>query len=159
MGIETGLLIGGLALSAAGAGMAYASNKQAAANAQAIANYNASLDKQQAAINESTASRNLLRMSQQKDEYLSKMRSAYAAAGLLDTGSPLMAEASAEGRLRTEMQDYWNDTQTKSELLYQAAAAGVWEGGLQASQYNMQAYSSLINGGASMSKMAMSYYK
>jgi hypothetical protein len=120
--------------------------KQAAQTATNVANYNASIDINTAKQNDINSQTNIDRERESNKIYLSRQRSAIAAAGVLESGSPLDLMATTAGKMETGIQDEWRDTNMTDENLYSSAAAGVQEGAAQAQADNIQGQASLFSG-------------
>jgi hypothetical protein len=147
-----------LAVSAAGtagAGVMQAqSSRRAAATARTVADYNAAQDQAQARQAEIDAQENIRRQRDANKTYLSKQRSAMAAAGVLETGSELDLLATTAGRMEQGIQDQWRGTEIGTQNLYAAAKVGQLEGYAQADYYSSQATASLFSTGAKLADTA-----
>jgi hypothetical protein len=135
-------------LQLAGGAMQYSAYQQQAAATKSIASYNANLNINQAKQGELDLAANISRQRDENRQLMAGQRASYAAAGLLQEGSPLQVEAETAGRLQTNIQMAHMQQQQKTRQLYDAAAMGVWEGNQQAKGLKLQSYAALINGAA-----------
>lgn len=132
----------------------------AAADATAVAEYNARLDRseeQQVALD---AQENIRSLRRDAATYMSRQASAYAANGVrIDTGSPLALRAVTAGRFEQRAQQMWQDTNAKQQRLESAAQVGVAEGAAQADQYHRQGVAAVINGASKVAGQLYGAYQ
>jgi len=152
----TASVAGAAALSAvayAGAGMAIAgglagkgANDNAAAVAQATAQYNANVDVSQAKQKDLNTLQQIDNERSQNKTYMSQIETSYTGAGVLNTGSALDVEATAAGRLEQNIQQEYVTSLSEQELLYASADIGIAEGQAQADYYKEMGDMALFNG-------------
>lgn len=132
--------------------------KQAAKNASSVANYNAALDLAQSKQTQLDSQTNVDRQRSANQVYLSRQRSAIAAAGVLQAGSPLDLMAKTAGDMETNIQDEWRDTTMSMRKLESGSAATAQEGRAQASAYKIQGQTSLFQGIGQLGQEGMGAY-
>jgi hypothetical protein len=127
----------------------YRASRQAAAVDMATANYNANVDKAQAAQLDKNTLENIRMERQGNEEYLSRQAASYASAGVLATsGSALEAQITNAGLLEQKIQQQYVDSQQRQQQYYAQAAVGLAEGQAQAQADKLAGNLALINGGA-----------
>ena len=153
-------VIAATSVAAAGASAymsARASSEQASAAASA-ADYNAKVDVANAQQQALDANSNITKQRQQDQEYQSDQRAAYAASGVLESGSPMEVEATTAGRQEQNIQQYWTSVQEKESAQYAAAEEGVVEGQEEADIYHLQGAGDIFSGIGNMENAAMKEY-
>ena len=136
----------------------YQASRQQAAMTESVARYNAEVDKTKARQRDVDAQENQRRMRKEGQIYLSRQRSALAAAGVLPTGSSLDLLATTAGELEQRAQDQWRETNLGIESLYSAAKIGVLEGEAEATGIRRRGTASLFSTGASLLGQAYTGY-
>jgi hypothetical protein len=127
----------------------YKASRQAAAVDMATANYNANVDKAQAAQLDKNTLENIRMERQGNEEYLSHQAASYASAGVLATsGSALESQITNAGLLEQKIQQQYVDSQQRQQQYYAQAAVGLAEGQAQAQADKLAGNLALINGGA-----------
>jgi len=139
--------------SAAATGVAaygqYRASKSAAAVDQAAAQYNANVDRAQAAQLDANTLQNIRKERAANQQYLSRQAASYASAGVLATsGSALEAQITNAGLLEQRIQQQYVDSQQRQQQLHAKAAIGIAEGQAQSQADRLSGTLSLINGGA-----------
>lgn len=155
----TGVAATSLAVTAGAGVMQYQAMRSQASTAESVADYNAAQDVALARQQEIDAQENIRRQRDQNKTYLSRQRSAMAAAGVLDTGSELDLLATTAGRMEQGIQDQWRATNIGTENLYAAAKVGQLEGYAQADYYSSSATASLFGTGAKLASQGYSAYE
>lgn len=112
------------------------------------ATYNANVDIAQAQQIDLDTNANIRAERAQDKVYLSRQKTAYAAAGVLSSGSPLSVEATTAGRLEQARLNEYRSSQQKQQYLYGAAAQGVLAGQAQARAIGIQDSANMLAGGA-----------
>ncbi len=135
-----------------------AASKQAARTATNVANYNAAVDINNAKQTQIDSQTNIDRQRAQNDIYLSRQRSAIAASGVLEAGSPLDLMADTASLMEQGIQDEQRDTSMKMEGDYSAAAAGVVQGQASSDAYKIQGQASLFSGVGQLGQEGMGAY-
>ena len=142
-----------------GAGVTqYQASRSAAATQKSVADYNAQQDQAKARQAEIDSQETIRRQRDQDKVYLSRQRSAMAAAGILNTGSELDLLATTAGRLEQRVQDEWRGTEIGTQNLYAAAKVGQAEGYAQSDYYSSQATASLFSTGSKLMSMGAQGY-
>lgn len=128
----------------------YETSRQQGQIAQSVANYNAAADRNQAQQLMLDSQQRIANERQQQKVYLSKQRSAMAAAGVLGSGSELDLLATTAGRFEQDNQEQWRVANIGEQNLYAAASMGQLEGQAQAEGDYAQGRAALIGAGASV---------
>jgi len=127
----------------------YKASRSAAAVDTATANYNANVDRAQAAQIDANTLENIRTQRQESNAYLARQEASYASSGVLATsGSALAAQITDAGRLEQKLQQQYVDSQQRQQQLYAQAAIGVAEGAAQAEADRISGNLALIDGGA-----------
>ena len=134
-------------------------SKVAEARALALGKYNASLDTTEANQGELDTRVNVERMRESNQAYLSRQHSAYAASGVLNTGSPLAVQAQTAGRLEMGVKQMYLDSLRKQDLLRSEAGAGLRSSAAQAQAYSNANTAAQLNGGAALARTAYNAYQ
>ncbi len=121
---------------------------QAAQLAVDTATYNANIDIGQAKQLDLDTKANIRTTRAEDAVYTSRQKTAYAAAGVLSSGSPLAVEATTVGRFEQRIQQAYSDSQLKQRSLYNAAAQGVMYGEANASAIQTANQAAMLQGGA-----------
>lgn len=142
-----------LALAASVGSAIYSANLQrraandAAANATAVADYNARVDLAEAQQTDLDARANIQAMRKDAAVYMSRQTAAFAAAGIrADSGSPLALRAATAGRLAMREQQAYTNSEAKQRQLGSSAIAGRAAGAAAASGYRGQATAAVLSG-------------
>lgn len=154
-GVATGTtaaVIGGVAaagVAAKGYGMVQQNKaaKAAAKITQDVASYNAAVDLAEAKQVELDTSENIIRARREARVYGSRQQAAYAAAGVLNTGSALAVQAETAGRLEQEAQQMKINAGREAARRESAARVGVLYGDAQASAIRTQNKIAMLKGG------------
>lgn len=147
------LIIAGVATVASAGMQAVAASKKASAVARA-ADYNAKVDIANAQQLQMDAEANVRRQRQENQDYLSKIRVAYAASGVLsDTGTPMQVLGTTAARQEQDIQQYWTGVNQKTDRYYASALEGVAEGHDAASAYHLEGAADIIKGIGSIAGM------
>lgn len=144
-----GLIIAlvGVGLSAASAaGQKKAANKSAAL-AKSTADYNAGLDISQANQLEADERANMEAQRADAEVYTSRQKAAYAASGVLNSGSPLAVEATTAGRMQQRIQQEFINAGQREEQFRAAAVQGVAAGAATAQAESIRGDTALLKGG------------
>ena len=145
------LAIASLAMSAYSSFSSAGASNQQAAISQAVGNYNAGLDEQQANQLEINSQQQIRDARADAKVYLSRQTAAYAASGVMvDTGSPLAVKAATAMRLERRVQQAWTDTENRAAGLRSQAAAERMYGASAADMYHLQATGQALGGAAKM---------
>lgn len=144
------MLATSMGMNAISTAMKYSTAKNQASAAKQVAQYNASLDINQAKQIELDTNFNISQERQQGKAYLSKQAAAYSASGVLISGSPLAVMATTAGKLEMNIQNEYIASQRKQAQLYSAAQQGIQVGEMQASGYKMKGMGELLSGGATL---------
>lgn len=140
-----------IVIAAAGAAVQATAASRAATTAARVADYNAKIDISNAQQLQLDAAANVRRQRDEDSAYRSRIRVAYAAAGILSgEGTPMQVEATTAGRQEQDVQNYWRSVNQKTDKYYGAAAEGVIEGKETASLYHLQGAASILKGIGSM---------
>lgn len=132
----------------------------AARTATQVADYNAKLNRVDAAQLELDAQANISALRKDAATYMSRQTSAYVAAGVrTDTGSPLVVAATTAGRLELKAQQMWADANARAEHLESQAQAGIRQGEAQADQYHMQGVAAVMNGASRVAGQLYGAYR
>jgi len=127
----------------------YKASRSAAAVDTATANYNANVDRAQAAQIDANTLENIRTQRQESNAYLARQEASYASSGVLATsGSALAAQITDAGRLEQKLQQQYVDSQQRQQQLYAQAAIGVAEGAAKAEADRISGNLALIDGGA-----------
>jgi len=127
----------------------YRASKSAAAVDQAAAQYNANVDRAQAAQLDANTLQNIRTERAANQQYLSRQAASYASAGVLATsGSALEAQITNAGLLEQRIQQQYVDSQQRQQQLHAKAAIGIAEGQAQSQADRLSGTLALINGGA-----------
>lgn len=133
-------------------------NKAAAATAVETADYNARVGLQEAKQIELDAAANYDAMRDDAAIYTSRQQSAYAASGVLNTGSALAVQAETASRLEQQIQQDRNNALRESEKRRTAARMGVLYGQREASAIKTQNSIAMLNGGIGILKTVAGAY-
>jgi len=143
-----------LAASAAMTAASMAQQNKAAKAGQQLAtdtaNYNANIDITQAKQLDLDTTANIRAERAQDQVYLSRQKTAYAAAGVLSSGSPLSVEATTAGRFEQARQQEYVNSQQKQQYLYGAAKEGIAVGQAQSKAIGIQNTANMLAGGAKL---------
>lgn len=154
-------IIGVVSLVAQGVGMAQQNkaNNASANLATSTAAYNARVDRAQEAQIEEDSTANTRLAREQEAIYTSRQRTAYAASGVLNTGSALAVQV--ETRARMEQQTLQDHSNAMREAARQESAAqqGIAYGAAQASAIRTNNSISMLKGGVNMLSSAEGLYK
>lgn len=154
------LAVGIVSLAAQGYGM-YQQNKAskaAAATIREVAGYNASVDLADAKQIELDTSENLTRARREARVYGSRQQAAYAAAGVLNTGSALAVEAETAGRLEQEAQQMKQNAGREVTKRETSARMGILYGDAEASAINTTNRINMLKGGIGILSTAYKAY-
>jgi len=136
------------ALTAASMAKQNSASKKAAKLATDTATYNANIDIAQANQLDLDTNANIRSARAEDKVYISRQKTAYAAAGVLSSGSPLAVEATTVGRFEQRIQQEYSNSQLKQQQLHGAAAQGILYGEAQASAIKTQNDAAMLAGGA-----------
>ena len=159
VGTITTMTAGSLALQGASMVSQARSGRQSAALAEATAQHNAQIDIAQAQQLDLDTKANIRTMRAEDAVYTSRQKTAYAAAGVLSSGSPLAVEATTVGRMEQRVQQAWVNSQQKQQELYSAAKVGQLYGRAQADAIRTQTTSAMLSGGAHLLSTAAGAYQ
>lgn len=121
--------------------------ENAKATAEA-AEYNAQMGENQALQTEMDSRENIRRKRLENERYKSTQRSRFAAAGVTDEGSPLVAMSETAALLEMDAQEVNRQAQVEAARLRAGAAETRRTGQFQAGQYKKQAGFELMNASA-----------
>lgn len=155
-----------LALAASVGSTIYAANQQRtvananAANATAVADYNARVDQAAAEQTDLDARANITSMRRDASVYMSRQTAAFANAGVrADTGSPLAVRAATAGRLAMREQQAYTDAQAKEQRFAAAGRVGQLEGQAAAEGYHGQATAAVLSGAGRVASLLGGAYQ
>ena len=151
--------VASLALSAGSAYMQARAKQQQKQTGLAVANYNAKLDEVQANQLAFDTEENIRGTRRDAATYISRQAAGYAAAGVLNTGSPLAVMASTAGRAEQSMQQRYTEAAAKEEQIRQAGKMGQFYAEAQGAELDTETWAIGINGAANMSRQAMGLYQ
>lgn len=147
--IAVGALAVEVGTTAYGAVSASNASGNAAQVDQAVAGYNAQVDKAKAQQIDLDTLANIQTERQNDRVYLSRGAASYASSGVLaTTGSPLGAQITTAGRLEQRIQQQYTNSQQQQKELYAQATEGVAYGDAQASADRAKGSIALIDGGS-----------
>lgn len=127
--------------------MQYYGQRQQAATAAAVGDYNARVSEADAAQVDMEARENLSRKRKANQSFLSRQRASYVASGVVgDVGTPLEVQAETAGLLELEALDADRVAKNQSARLRSGAVFERASGQAQKSAYNMAAGTSLLTG-------------
>jgi len=106
-----------MAGTAAGMGMSAEASKKAELDAVVTGAHNKDVDYAAASQLETNTEANLRTERQDADIYISKQQAAYAASGVLSSGSALDVEAQTAGKLEQGIQQKWIDSQVQANAM------------------------------------------
>lgn len=135
-------------IAGAGLAMSFMAQRQQAAAAKQTANYNAQLQRQQAAQENEISAENIRRKTRDNNRMLAEVRASTAGRGLAMTGTPLAVLGETAMMLEREIMDASYQASTRYQSLAQGARMTLWEGSQQAKAIKTQAYAGLIKGAA-----------
>ena len=134
-------------------------NKQSEATALWTAKHNAAIDIEQAQQLDMDTLQNI-RASRADDKvYLSHQATAYAASGVLMSGSPLSVMATTAGKLEQRNQQMYVNSEHKQQEMYSAAQAGLAYGQASAQATSIQNDAQMLSGGAHLLSTAANTYQ
>lgn len=142
-----------IAITVVGTGVSVYGQVQQAQTAKAMGQYNAKLAEQQALQTEMDAAENIRRKRRENKRLLATQRSRYAAAGVLEEGTPLELLAESAGNLEMETLDYDRQQRMAAAGLRAQGAADLALGSNQARGAYIGAGASLLQGGAAAASM------
>lgn len=158
--IAAGAAVVSVGLSAYGMSVAGDAADEAAANARAVAGYNAQVDKTKAQQIDLDTQANIQTERQNDKVYLSRGAASYASSGVLGTtGSPLGAQIVTAGRLEQRIQQQYTNSQQQQKELYAQASEGIATGNAQASYDETQGTIAQIDGGSKIAGTVFSAYQ
>ncbi len=135
-------------------------SRSAAATSIATADYNARVDRADAAQIDLDARANIEAMRKDASVYMSRQAASYAGAGVsADSGSPLAVQAVTAGRFVMRQQQAYLEAEAKQRRYYSAAKAGIAESAAQAEAYRMQGTAALLNGAGRVASMVGGAYQ
>lgn len=147
-------LIPYIVMAASAVAAASAKNKQAKV-VKSVADYNSTVDIANAQQLGMDANANIEKQRADDAVYTSSQRAAYAASGVLSgTGSPMEVQATTVGRQEQAVQQYWQNTQQKSDRLYDAAKMGTYEADKQADAFHAGATAEIFKGIGSVANIS-----
>ncbi len=135
-----------------------AAAKKAGKLALDTATYNANIDIAQAQQMDLDTNANIRSTRAEDKVYVSRQKTAYAAAGVLSSGSPLSVEATTVGRFEQRVQQEYTNSQQRQQQLYGAAKQGIQYGEAQASAIKTQNDAAMLAGGAKLLSTAAGAY-
>lgn len=131
-----------------------------AANATAVADYNARVDQSAAEQTDLDARANITSLRRDAAVYMSRQTAAFANAGVrADTGSPLAVRAATAGRLAMREQQVYTDSQAKQQRLAAAGRVGQLEGQAAAEGYHGQATAAVLSGAGRVASLLGGAYQ
>lgn len=145
MGLET-IAIAAVAASAVGAGVSFYGQQQQAKAAEATADYNAQLARNQAAHETEAAAENARRKARENARIIGLQREAIAASGMASTGTPLALLGETVMSLERDLLDIGFDAASRGNALRSQAAMTEWEGKGTASAMRTAAWGGLVSG-------------
>ncbi len=122
------------------------------------ATYNANIDIAQAQQMDLDTNANIRTARAEDAVYVSRQKTAYAAAGVLSSGSPLAVMATTVGRFEQRIQQSYVDSQQKQQRLYNEAKVGRLYGDAQASAIKTSNDAAMLRGGAQLLSTAYGAY-
>lgn len=134
-------------------------NKAAAAQTVEVADYNARVGLEEAKQIELDAAANYEAMRDEAAIYTSRQEAAYAASGVLNTGSALAVQAETASRLEQQIQQERNNALREAERHRTTAKLGRIYGEREASAIRTQNRISMLNGGIGILKTAAGAYQ
>ncbi len=137
-------------IAGAGLAMSFMAQRQQAAAAKQTANYNAQLQRQQAAQENEISAENIRRKTRDNNRMLAEVRASTAGRGLAMTGTPLAVLGETAMMLEREIMDASYQASTRYQSLAQGAKMTLWEGSQQASALKTQAIGGLLKGAATV---------
>jgi hypothetical protein len=136
-------------IAGAGVAMSFYGQRQQAKAAESTANYNASIQRDQATRENQVSAENLRRKTRENNRLLAQVRASTAAKGLSNQGTPLAVLGETAFQLEREINDLSYEAATRYQSLAQGARMTTWEGQQTASAIRTSATAGLIKGAAS----------
>lgn len=144
------MAVASIAMQAGSMYMTDKANKQSASDAVATAAYNARVDLADAKQEELDSIQNTHEARNEARIFLSRQSTAYAASGVLLTGSPLSVRATTAGRLEQRILQDRTNVQRDIEKREASARMGVIYGNVQAQGIMRRNTAAMFSGGASI---------
>jgi hypothetical protein len=151
--MPAGLLIGAMVMQGVSMYQQNKAAKASAALAEKTAQYNAEVDLSDAKQIELDADANEISARKDAAVYSSRQRAAYAASGVLNTGSPLAVQASTAANLEQRIQQQRLDAGREVSKRQSAAQAGILYGEATAKGIKTNNQAALLAGGAKLLSM------
>lgn len=127
---------------------------QAASNAKKVGEYNAKLAESQAKQTEMDAAENIRRQRLANRKALSMQMGKFAKSGVvINEGTPLELLSESAATLELEAQDYFRNSRLQQQNLRAQGAMSLATGQMQASQYQIGAAASLLQGAGQAAAM------
>jgi hypothetical protein len=139
----------------------YEQNKAAGMSAdlaRSVAQHNAALDIQEAKQIELDTGENIRALRAEDEVYVSRQQTAYAANGVLSSGSPLAVEASTVGRMEQRIQQMYTNSQLEQQKRYESAKVGVRYGEAKAAAIKTENFAAMLKSGANLLSSAYGGY-
>ena len=150
-----------LALTAAGTYQSYQAQNRAADVAEKTAQYNATVDRQQAEHESDVAAENMRRQSTTKRKKIERARARNAGSGVTNAGSVMDELVDTSDTLERDIRDVAYKSTRDTDVAMAGANMVEWEGEQKAEGYRMNATADLLAGAGKMagqaSKMAGSF--
>jgi hypothetical protein len=136
-------------ISIASAAYSFYGQQQQAKAAESTANYNASIQRDQATRENQVNTENLRRKTRENNRLLAQVRASTAAKGLSNQGTPLAVLGETAFQLEREINDLSYEASTRYQSHVQGAKMSIWEGQQTSSAIRTSATAGLIKGSTS----------
>jgi hypothetical protein len=131
--------------------------RQAAKAAEQTAEYNAQVQRTQAAQEMEVAKENARRKARENARLLGRQRALVAQSGLVMEGTPLAILGESATVLQRDIMDIGYEAQMRSRTLQAGASMSLWEGKQQSSAMKTQALTTGLQGAASIAGGYLNY--
>lgn len=159
MPVGKALALGSLITTAIGTGVGIYGSVQQGKAAQDKADYDAQVKRNQAEMLRKDATQNRMRMREDNQRRLARLRATYARSGIMsDAGTPLDVYSATASKLELRIADYSSNIQRKAAALEQGADLDEWSGGNLRTAGNINALSTGLSGASSFGGDAFNFY-
>jgi len=152
-----GIAVASMVVTGVGTYVSVQGQRQAAKAAEQTAEYNAQVQRTQAAQEMEVAKENARRKARENARLLGRQRALVAQSGLVMEGTPLAILGESATVLQRDIMDIGYEAQMRSRSLQAGASMSLWEGKQQSSALKTQALTTGIQGASSIASGYLNY--